>query len=514
MTVAGLTAFASFLLSVLLRTCIAGETNEYQVIGGYPECKPPNLLISPSDMMGLHNQVDLLVNSIYVGLMTNRNVCMRGFKPQFDKTDMISVAMIYNLQTMNHAIEASGIKRRIHESFNISSSSNPGSENPFHLASIIGPEYQEATCLELHGEGAMGQRNCPGQKHGLKIRQREPNYTGIVAFLQRDDISQMPCVAVTNGVPFVRTGFEETIDDAFIHEIHLMVKFQPIFYEVRDWLLVNENGMKPGEPYTSVHFRLENDGLNQYHTFNAWEYEEVESVVKAGFTFNWTRPEHDIFVTSKFLQTVINTVPKDEKIHICSGLGKGQHNRVNFILPLLKDYYKGNMFSNNMLNLELAVAAGLPIEGREVAAIIDYIFAGGATNFIGISLSTFSGNAMRLIKTKRGIKDLYYGRTDGRLHDRAINAKAGRKKQPQNSEELAAFAEKSVLFSIRDMGLPPFQPTEIGELDKMLTIPGLISGIDFIEKFHHATKVDADSRREPLMSRPFQRMHPNVFRWD
>ena len=38
------------------------------------------------------------------------------------------------------------------------------------------------------------------------------------------------------------------------------------------------------------------------------------------------------------------------------------------------------------------------------------------------------------------------------------------------------------------MDLPGFQPTNIDELDKMLTIPGMMSGIDFIEKYHEATK--------------------------
>ena len=466
--------FKVFLL-LLSTICIESEIQNVAF-----ECTGRAMLISPSAAMGLHNQLDLLVHAIYVGLITNRNVCVRGFMSNFDSPALINIAWIYDLARINSAIRNSGIVQRVRPddhriNRNISLST--------FVAPIHPSDYQECVCLILRGEGASGKRDCPERGiRNIDMRRLEQNYTGIISFLQREDVRNLEKVSFTPGVPFVRLGLENVEDDELIHELHLLIRFSPAFYDTAN-VLMHKHQIISGQPYTAAHFRLEDDALSQYRTFNYWEYEERPDVKAQNLRFKWPQEMHDVFVAARFLQAVINAVKPNEKLFIGTGLRKS-NNRLNFLIDLVEKYYKHVLINDAKSIGENEV---VPIKGRETTAIVDYIIASGATHFIGISLSTFSANSMRMVKHASGIKDIYYGKGETRLHERAI-AKKHIEKQRSEAEAklLASFAAKSFMFSVRDMGLPADIPTDLQELNRTLTVPGICSGIQLINMYRQA----------------------------
>ena len=68
----------------------------------YPKCEGRSLIISPQVGMGLHNQVDLLAHAIYLGIVTNRNVCSHGFLASFKDASFLNIGWIFNLHHINY----------------------------------------------------------------------------------------------------------------------------------------------------------------------------------------------------------------------------------------------------------------------------------------------------------------------------------------------------------------------------------------------------------------------------
>lgn len=462
---------------------------------GYPECDGRVLILSPAVAMGLHNQVDLLVHAIYAGIITNRNVCIWGFRTTFTDEDSINIGFVYNLHAINYGIRNSGILSRIRPE---DQTINRNPTESIFVAPVSGEVLQymdEVPCYELRGEGAQGSRRCKHLLHTDKyfgitrdIREMEKNYQGIIQFLQRGDVQAVEKLALTSGLPFDRKGFETTHDDEIINEIHLLIKFAPAYYEVSKAIQF-KNGIVNNTPYTAVHFRLEDDALSQYFVFNWYEYEEIPSVKEANLQFNYTREEHDVFVASKFAKTIVQTVAQSEKLFMCGGLHKYK-NRLNFLLELLDNHYGKNMIAADLISPASSDYHELPIHGRESAAIIDYIISLEATSFIGISASTFSANTMRHVKRRHGISDLYYGKGETRLHERTHphhkhrqSKILSRATEKGEMDHILKFTNRTFMFSIRDMGLPAFAPTDLPELNDTLSVPGLVSGIKLVNMY-------------------------------
>jgi hypothetical protein len=414
--------------------------------------------------MGLNNQVDILAHSIYIGILTNRSVCLRGFLSNFDSADMINAGWIFDVTYMNKLIAPLQ-----NEMLSSSESALVTQTSNVFVTTARGSDYEQTTCLVLTGEGASGHRRCPGQKYNVMIRQKEPDYKGILPFMQRDDITNIDSIALTSGLPLLRHGFSSSIDNKWIHKIHLLIRFNPVFYDVSQVLKEN-NGIRSYTNFTAVHFRLEDDALGQYHQFNWWEYEELPYVKQLNLKFNWTREEHDVYVGSKFLQLVVSKVNASDTLYFSSGLGKVK-NRLNFVCELLDGYF-AKVAHNNLLNNR--VHTEVPIKGRESSAIIDYIIASEANYFIGISASTFSNNTARLINHK----------SRGNSMRKKDNVKL--KNNFDNNfdiESVDASEEFSSMFDVRNMELPIDVPVTFDALNTLLTVPNLVNGSTFIKLY-------------------------------
>jgi len=477
------------------------------MFGDVHGCSGRSLLVSPSNGMGLNNQVNLLVNAIYIGLLTHRNVCLHSFGISYDSDEHVNAAWIYDLAYINAAIANTGIIGRI-------AIKNPMIKQPISVRLAHAHDYAAATCLILKGQGGNGMRQCPYHIHKqtLDIRKLEKNFVGILQFLKRVDIRNIEKIALTPGIPGQRVGFDSEEDEQHIHDIHLLLRFAPAFYELTNRLL-HKNEIEPGDTYTAVHFRLEDDALQQYWNFNWWEYEELEDVKAKKLKFMWPREEHDVWLGAKFLQQIVRTVPRTEKLYMTSGLHK-RKNKLNFVLDFLDKYYV-NMKANDLLNSPADVSLKellMPIRGREVAAIVDYIIAARATHFIGISASTFSANVMRALKHRKGILDKDYGKAQVVLHERnplynpllpktpdehltARNRAAliASKRKVEDLDLLQSFAAKSFMFSIRDMNLTATLPTDLRFLNETLAVPGVCSGIQFINAYRKANCMNKNS---------------------
>lgn len=486
------------------------------MFGNEHGCDGKALLVSPAAGMGLNNQVNLLVHAIYIGIVTGRNVCVLGFGVSFDIADKLNAAWIYDMAYINAAIANTGIVQRM-------ALKDAKIKRAISVRTAHAHDYYAAHCLILKGEGGNGMRNCPFNRaaESMEIRRVEKNFVGILQFLQREDISKLEKVSLTPGIPGQRTGFESEDDDRHIHDIHLFIRFAPAFYELTN-ILLHKNGIESGEAYTAVHFRLEDDALSQYHTFNYWEYEEEQEVKDKGLKFMWPREEHDVWVGAKFVQQIVKAVNRTEKLYLSTGLHKRQ-NRLNFVLDLLDSYYV-NMKANDLLNSnfdEQNKEILLPIRGREVAAIIDYIIACKATHFIGISASTFSANIMRTIKHRKGISDRNYGKAEIKLHERNPLYNPLLPKTPEEKKKaqvivakkklvdldllsFESFAAKSFMFSVRDMNLTANLPTDLHFLNETLAIPGVCSGIQFINRY----RVDNCQNKGILIKRPWVESFP------
>lgn len=490
----------------------------------HPECTGRNLLISPAPNQGLNNQIDLLVHSLYIGIITNRKICLRGFYPQFDNALTVPIDLIYDIDHIHEALRNSDIVARIvsrfpNDRFDYQSINRTVTSVDYLSPTVSIEDYKNSVCLLLKGDGAHGSRACPDNYKNIDIRAVEKNYQGIVQFLQRKDIAYIESLALTNGVPFVRTGYETPEDDVCINEIHKVIKFTSIFYTYANKFLLT-SGIKPETPYTAIHLRLEDDAMMQYWTVNWYEYEEVPSVREAKLKFLWQKEEHDLFIVAQYLKTITTSVDSKTVLFASTGLkGSPKGDLMDFVVDLLKNHYPNFIVSSEYKQSFLNLA--LPAKGREILAIFDYIIASQASHFIGISMSTFSANAMRRTKHRHGIKDIQYGKGETRLHERAISAKVEAENALRgyrfssvntdnrtNAELLSVFAKHSFMFSIRDMGLPVNVPKTLQEINQTLSVHGICSGIQLVNFYR--TSFYKSTRRRASRRLPFGESYPGI----
>jgi hypothetical protein len=226
-------AFAALIFLTFRTQEVTGAEGDAVTVESHllPRCAGRNMIVSPANGMGLNNQVDILAHSIYIGILTNRSVCMRGFLANFDSQDFINIGWIFDIPHMNQLIQQ--IRGPLLSKIGKGREVRPMGP-PLVVAPAHPQNYEQCTCLILTGEGASGHRRCPGQKHNIAIRNVEPNYTGVLPFLSRNDMGKIESVALTSGLPLLRHGMTRPQDDEWIHQIHLLVRFNPVLYDVAE----------------------------------------------------------------------------------------------------------------------------------------------------------------------------------------------------------------------------------------------------------------------------------------
>lgn len=453
-----------FIFFLILCLCDFATSVDHHSVYETNKCEGRRMLVSPSLSMGLHNQLNLLVHAIYIGARTSRNVCIRGFLPDFNSFNFIHLGWIYDIvhmnREMNDVLEEVITKARIELK-----TKEIDQKGALHITKFDVGDYAKAICLVLQGEGATGRRKCPQQAAERFIRALEPNYKGVLPFMLRDDIQRLDAVSLTAGLPFQDYGFNEE-DKKFIQMIHeSVVRFLPAYYD-NVAMIMNEFRIHDGN-FTAIHMRLEDDAMSEFWTWNNWKWEETPHIKKQGLKYNWTREEHDIFVTSEFLKVVTRKVPYGAHIFLCTALTK-QKNRLNFLVDILRGrYMEDKIHIVDVLNRgNTHIEYQPPIEGREIAAIMDFIIATKATQFIGISASTFSINAVRHLNKKERLKS-----------------------QHDNTEQLIREGhygvKEFVLFDPAHMNqtIPDLVPRDLKVLQQMFDVPNFISGKKLIAKY-------------------------------
>jgi hypothetical protein len=406
-------------------------------------CKGYKMIVTPGPGMGMTNQFDLIVNAIFLGVKTGRNVCVQGFRPQFDRHAMLHLGWVLDLHLINKLIH------RYMGQFG---------NNSIVLAQATIENIRESTCYAIHGPGTgNGPRNCWGSRKFHNVHNIDVNFTALLPFLlDYDNVTET--VALTAGFPLyqhllgAKYGTNGTLsdDDKCLQLIRNILRFNPVFYDTAA-TIKEIAGIPVGANYTALHFRLEDDALDNLYVTTWWAYEELPHVVAQKIKFQWSKPEFDIFVFAKYLDFVKRFIPADEQIYICSGIGKNKifTQRLDFTLELLRSYFKnlrvGDMHYVNQRGQ--AYVSEVAISGREVEAIVDYIIGIESNSFVGIKYSSFSVSVARQLAQR----DISYH-----------------------------------LFDVENAGLPEILPSTVEELDSLLTVDGVFNGTDIVSRYKAA----------------------------
>jgi hypothetical protein len=408
----------------------------------YQPCEGFKMVVTAGQGMGMTNQFDLIVNAIFLGVKTGRNVCIHGFRPQFNRHTFIHIGWILDLPLIN---------KLIHNYM------GPYGNNTITVAQAGFQHIKEATCYVIHGAGSgNGPRNCFGSRKYLNVHNVDANFTALLPFLLQYDHNISETVTFTAGFPYYRHslgavyGVNGSIsdDDRCLQMIRNMLRFNPVFYDTAHTIR-EIAGIPAGSKYSALHYRLEDDALDNLYTTTWWAYEELPHVVAQGIKFQWSKPEYEIYLFVKFFEYIKKFIPADDEVYICSGVGKSAlfKERLDFTMEILKNQFKnlrvGDMHYANQRGQ--AYVSEVAITGREVEAIIDYIIGVEANNFVGIEFSSFSVSIARQIAQRAGTA--YH------------------------------------LFDVNNMGLPEKLPETADELNSLLSVEGAFNGTHIVSLY-------------------------------
>jgi hypothetical protein len=161
-------------------------------------------------------------------------------------------------------------------------------------------------------------------------------------------------------------------------DLYSNMRFTSGFHEALDYIKSNFLGDK----YNVVHLRLEDDFIAPYSGH-----------------FGHTYEEYSMILLNRYLEMMENMFLPDSKIYIATHLLKKEYPN-NYIIDLIRDKYP-----NIVTTTPWRDQINLP-QGREIDAIIDYLIATNAQNFVGMHGSTFSILISRVNITKGNNADL------------------------------------------------------------------------------------------------------------
>lgn len=293
--------------------------------------------LNPNLGAGLFNQIWALMNAILIGTYTSRNIIIKGFYPDYNKSNTIPLSYVINLHSLRKTLLQTNIKIGIYESGEIDTKNWIKSTcyNPTRIPSILNGD--------IHGYYQMIQL----------LRSETNNYIelGNVYHYRYDEISLYPTDTHKN---FVKYMFRQ-------------LEFAPAILTIVDYCK-QTLGLNTG--YNAVHLRLEDDML----------YAFAKCINKT--PQECTREIMNRYYNS--MQKIFNT---HEEIYISTHLLKSQ-NLNNPIVYEIKTHYPNIKFWNTGESWRTKFP-NIPL-GREIDAMIDFLICVHAHKFVGYVGSSFS----------------------------------------------------------------------------------------------------------------------------
>jgi hypothetical protein len=409
--------------------------------------------------MGYRNQMDTVCKALFLAALTNRSVCVGHFNSDYRTAPDIATHHFIDITATNdkltHVLSHSSTATAATATSGTATATASDTATATGTASdtatattavalLVTSEVakKKCTCLLLQGAGAPGGvRRCHfGGGGTLLVRSVDANYTNMLDFLQRPDISHIASVTMSPGMPYFEPIRPE--HDALFRKIQSSVVHPQVFHSIANYVKSNEGvcrGHGDGhghectgdEVYISTHLRLENDFISQLQAISGF-YQ------KRGLNAACNNAIIDSFIRDfqKFLSDFSIVV---SAIHISTGLGKTENNWNSF---LVKNYYEKkyqavssyhyeylddvmkvahqvnistylngtmdlidphnvtNFVSHKELLLFHHIMAGIDLKKsklRDLHAIIDFLIASQASFFYGVCASSFSAALLNYV---------------------------------------------------------------------------------------------------------------------
>ena len=360
------------------------------------ECTGRTLIVAPLLGMGLNNQLDIVVNALFAGIVTRRRVCVGGFAPHFQSRGIVPIDHVLDLQRMNEDLVLIP-----NSSLGIAVASPQAIAKSTCLLLPVysgaeAPSRCEVGRLRMETVNPLSEfaTRCPKADHG--------EAQDVLCYLSQDAVSAKAHLLLSNGSPLkVRTP-EAAEHQLLLARVYRAVRFHPQFYAaVRS--IRKRNSIRDGERYSAVHLRVEDDWLKWLH----WQYRRnlfkrnTADGTAAACTLCANRchhrcapmpvDDHNVHYLTAYLRFLQSHLPTAGPMFVISGIGKGgSPQRAGFVVPILRKLFPGLISPKKS-----APPKGAVFAGREMMAILDFILAQEASHFGGMGASTFSKNVKR-----------------------------------------------------------------------------------------------------------------------
>jgi hypothetical protein len=336
------------------------------------ECPPRSIIVSAAGGMGLCNQLDLFVFGLVLASISNRTLCVHGFKTEYSRSHEVPVEEILNINATNENLaqlpEEMGFK--------------PTSVLKGIVRQDARHPHVQSVCLRSTGPlTPVGPKKCkfdsqrtidipfaPADQDGENTGRND-----LVTFLLSDDIHQISRVSLSPGVPTQFDFFrhEKHIDHATISALYKCFVFAPFLIKAADTLMAKHNLV--AQQYTAVHMRLEDDFVRSIYNIQDVDSDRI------------TLHKFHYVLGNDFLHHLLQHITVDSRIYLVTGLTL-RPNELNFF-----PYMMETLFNSSSYHFQDKLYMHIP-HRRELHAIVDSIVAMRAGAFVGVddTASTFS----------------------------------------------------------------------------------------------------------------------------
>ena len=336
------------------------------------ECPTRSIVVNAAGGMGLCNQLDLFSYGLILASLSNRTLCVHGFKTEYSRSHEVPIEEILDINMTNEKLaqlpESMGFKpTTVIKGFVRKDGRHPRTQN---------------VCLRSTSHLApVGPKKCKyGELHMVDIPYAAADPNGdnsgrndLVEFMQSEGIMKMSRIHLSPGVP-TRFDFfrhEHHINHQTIAALYKCFVFAPFLRQAADALMKKQNLVQGN--YTAVHMRLEDDFARSIYNTQDVDSDRI-SLQKFYYVLG-----------NDFLHHLLQHVQANTHIYVVTGLTL-RPNELNFFPYMLESLFKATDYHfQDKLYLHIP-------NRRELHAIVDSIVAMRAGAFIGTDdkASTFS----------------------------------------------------------------------------------------------------------------------------